>query len=239
MARKKIVFVIVEGESEAEAFDRVLSRLYDKNEVYFHIVHGDVTSDRDTFPENIVSRLSDMVKSYANANHFRPLHFQEVIHLIDMDGAYIPDTSIVYDEAAEKPYYTETEIRTARPDGISVRNRKKRENIDRICSLSAVWKTIPYRAYYMSSSLDHVLYNKLNSTDQEKERDAHAFGQQYGSSPWEFVKFIRNSDFSVCGDFKKSWEYIKADGHSLQRHTNLGICFQASIVDTESGKPSS
>ena len=232
MARKKIVFVIVEGGSEAEAFDRILSRLYDRNEVYFHIVHGDITSDRDTFPKNIAGRLTDMVKHYANANHFRSLHFQEVIHLIDMDGAYIPDAAIVYDETAEKPYYTETEIRTARPDSIAERNQKKRENINRICSLSVVWKTIPYRAYYMSSSLDHVLYNRLNSTDQEKEQNAHAFGQRYGNRPGEFMEFIRNSEFSVCDDYKTSWEYIKTDGHSLQRHTNFGICFQ----DHDSGR---
>ena len=32
--------------------------------------------------------------------------------------------------------------------------------------------TMPYRAYYMSANLDHVLYDKLNSSDKDKENDA-------------------------------------------------------------------
>ena len=34
------------------------------------------------------------------------------------------------------------------------------------------------------------------------------------------------SSFSVVGDFKESWEFIKEGKHSLERHTNLGICFK-------------
>ena len=44
MARKKIIYVIVEGPSDDEALGVILNRLYDKNAVYVEITHGDITS---------------------------------------------------------------------------------------------------------------------------------------------------------------------------------------------------
>lgn len=38
-------------------------------------------------------------------------------------------------------------------------------------------------------------------------------------------KFISESDFSVDGDYRSSWKFIKEYKHSLERHTNLGLCF--------------
>lgn len=81
----------------------------------------------------------------------------------------------------------------------------------------------------MSSNLDHVLYNKLNSTDDEKEKNSLAFSKKYKEDLDGFLKFIQESDFSLTNDFKKSWEYIKEELHSLERHTNLGICFEKII----------
>ena len=78
----------------------------------------------------------------------------------------------------------------------------------------------------MSANLDHVLYNKLNSSDKDKENDAFLFAKRYKDHLDEFLQFIADSDFSVVGDFKESWEFIKEGKHSLERHTNLRICFK-------------
>lgn len=40
-----------------------------------------------------------------------------------------------------------------------------------------------------------------------------------------FVRFIRESIFSQCTDYKDSWDYIKRNNHSLERNSNLGLCF--------------
>lgn len=228
MARKKIVYVIVEGPSDDEALGVILNRLYDKNAVYVEITHGDITSRNDVTAGNIASKIGDMIRGYAKANHYKPGDFQEVIHLIDMDGAFIPGFLVVYDESAVKPFYTENEIKSAQPDQILGRNERKGENINRICLMGKVWNTIPYRAYYMymSANLDHVLYNKLNSSDRDKENDAYLFAKRYKDHLKEFLQFISDSDFSVVCDFKDSWEFIKEGKHSLERHTNLGICFK-------------
>ena len=88
-----------------------------------------------------------------------------------------------------------------------------------------MWGSIPYRAYYRSSNLDHVLYGKLNSSDEEKENDAYAFAKKYKDDIDGFLKDISDSDFSRMEGYKESWAFIKKECHSLERHTNLGLCF--------------
>lgn len=226
MARKKIVFIIVEGPSDDEALGVIFHRLYDKNAVHIKITYGDITSEKTVTPENIVARIGNLVREYAKSNHYKASDFQEVIHLVDMDGAYIPEEAIVKDPDAVKPFYTIAAIHTAYPAQIATRNKRKSENLNRICFLNKTWNIIPYRAYYMSRHLDHVLYDKMNSTDQEKESDAFAFAKKYKDDLDAFLSFISDSDFSICGDFRESWEYIQKDRHSLERYTNLGICFK-------------
>lgn len=41
----------------------------------------------------------------------------------------------------------------------------------------------------------------------------------------EFLKFITESDFSVMDDYPQSWQFIREGLHSLERHTNIGLCF--------------
>ena len=82
----------------------------------------------------------------------------------------------------------------------------------------------------MSCNLDHVLYDKLNSTDEEKEKDAFSFAKEYGQNIPEFVKFISESSFSVGGSYQESWAFIKEGKHSLERHTNLGICIERALT---------
>ena len=94
---------------------------------------------------------------------------------------------------------------------------------------------IPYRVYYMSCNLDHVLYNKLNSSDEDKEQDAHRFAKQYKDDIPGFLRFISESDFSVMGGYKESWQFVKEELHSLERHTNFGLCFLGKI-EAESGE---
>jgi len=225
MARRQIVFVIVEGPSEETALGVIMSRLFDRDTVFLKITYGDITSELDVTPGNIVGRLGDIVKNYAAAEHYKAADFKQVIHLIDMDGAFIPGDSVVEDKAAVKPFYTPTAIRTANPAAIIRRNQQKAANIKRISMLNKVWNTVPYCAYYMSCNLDHALYGKLNSSDDDKERDAYAFVRRYKDRLDEVLAFISDSEFAYAGDIKGSWKFIQQGKHSLERHSNFGLCF--------------
>lgn len=220
MARKKVVFVIVEGPSDDAALGVILNRLYDKSKVHIEILHGDITTDLNIDPGNIISALGNIVKNYAATRHFSQIHFQEVIHLVDMDGAFIPEAAIVDNPDADKPFYFLTEIQTSRPEQLVLRNKHKQSKLNRISTLKKVWGSIPYQAYYMSCNLDHALYGKLNSTAEEKENDAYAFAKRYKDDIDGFLTFISDSEFSRMDGYKESWEFIKKDLHSLERHTN-------------------
>lgn len=226
MARKKIVFVIVEGPSDDTALGVILNRLYDKNLVHVEVTHGDITIRDWVATTDIASKIGDLVKQYAAKNHFKQSDFQEVIHLVDTDGVFIPPEAVVEDSSCFEPFYTLTEIRTNNVDFIRKRNNHKKGVLSRLVALNRVWKLVPYRVYYFSSNLDHVLYDKQNSSDAEKEDDSYAFAKRYKSNISEFLNFICDSNFSIKGSYRESWSFIEDGLNSLERHANLGLCLE-------------
>lgn len=225
VAHKKVIFVLVEGPSDDVALGVFLNRIFDKNRVHIEIYYGDITSDFSVKPTDIVSALGDIVRKYADSQHFTQKDFLQVIHIVDMDGAYVPDEAIVESVEADKPIYSLTEIQTNNVEDIVLRNKHKRDKLNRISKLKKVWGSIPYKVYYMSCNLDHVLYGKFNSSDVEKETDAYEFARRYKCDIDGFLDFISSSDFSRMDGYNESWNFIKRELHSLERHTNLGLCF--------------
>ncbi|MCC8080395.1 MAG: hypothetical protein LIO57_10175 [Oscillospiraceae bacterium] len=224
MPRKQIVFVIVEGPSDETALSMLLSKVFSSDTVFLHVMRRDITTERGVKPDNILSKIGGEVQTYAKNNHFARNHFKRVIHIVDMDGAYIPNENIIEDAGAVKTFYSPTSIRTRSKDNIMQRNRQKRENLDKLSGAKCVWGSIPYSVYYMSCNLDHVLHNKQNSDDEAKERDAFAFARKYKDDIPAFLDFLSRSDFSVMSGYAPSWAYIKDGLHSLERHTNLALC---------------
>jgi hypothetical protein len=68
---KKVILFIVEGQSEEDALGSSLSRLLTSSQVSFHIVGGDITSDRSTTLENVVTKVHDQIKQFLDKSHFR------------------------------------------------------------------------------------------------------------------------------------------------------------------------
>lgn len=230
MPRKKVVFIIVEGPSDQEALGAVLSNLYPSDQIYLHIVHGDITTARNITADKIVAEIGKMVKQYAAQNHFKKSDFKEIVHITDTDGAFISAENVVElpeQDVNEKVVYTTTEIQAENVESIRKRNEQKSSNLNKLLGCSQIWD-IPYHVFYMSCNLDHVLHNKLGSTDEEKEQDAYAFAKKYHRATKDFCDFMIHSDFSVVEnyDYRSSWNYIKEELHSLERHSNFGLYLQ-------------
>lgn len=233
LARKKVVLVIVEGASDDAALGVVLNQVFDKDSVYIHIMHGDITTRKGVNSQNIISKIGEEVKGYAKSQHYKAGDFKQIIHIVDTDAAYIPDSNIIGDIELEEVIYEDDGIHTANVEAIRNRNKIKRDNLYRLRTQGTVWG-VPYRVYYMSCNLDHVLHDKRNSTDDEKENDAYAFAKKYKGDRDGFVKFISESSFSVVGDFKDSWKFIEKDMNSIERYTNLCICIKEQICSSTS-----
>ena len=143
MARKKVVFVIVEGPSDDGALGVLLCRIYDKNLVFLKIMRGDITTEKGVNENVIVSKIGNVVRQYAKENHFTKDDFQEIIHIVDTDGAFVTDDAVIEDSSAVKPSYSLTEIRTANKVGIERRNEQKSNNLNRLIGQKDIWN-IPY-----------------------------------------------------------------------------------------------
>src|SRR5574344_1292510 len=91
-----------------------------------------------------------VLETYMKANPLAKSHFQEIVHIVDMDGAYVPDSLIMKDETAQKTIYSLTEIRTDKVSKIIDRNATKRACINKISSTPKL-HNIPYQAYFMRS----------------------------------------------------------------------------------------
>lgn len=188
-------------------------------------MHGDITTRRGVQTDNIIAKLGNEVRRYAKSQHYTAKDFKQIIHIVDTDGAFIPDENVMYDEDCDEVMYESDGIYTQEIENIIERNKQKKYNLYKLIATSKIWN-ISYKVYYMSCNLDHVLHDKRNSTDDEKEDDAYEFAKKYKQNLDGFIEFICESEFSVTEDYKESWLHIEEGMNSIERYTNLGICIK-------------
>ena len=130
LARRKVVLVIVEGVSEETALGIALSNVYDKDAVYIHIMHGDITTRKGVNSKNIVSKIGNDVKTYAKSQHFTAKNFKQIIHIVDTYGAYLMNDKIIRDDACQSLLYENDGIHTKDVAAVMARNEQKRDNLE-------------------------------------------------------------------------------------------------------------
>lgn len=247
--RKKIIVFLVDGYSELEALRPTFSALYDsidpEYEVFFPPMTedgdergGDLTSKYGINPSTIEKCIEKLYfKSFLQKNKLYPKDISEVIHIIDMDGAYIDDDSIRYGinpKGQDKPFYDSDNglIITTNVERLVERNQHKRENIDYLISLGKIKigsKSIPYSIYFFSSNLDHVLYDEPNIEEgKEKVARAQGYALRYIDDPEEFIKSIETVPGSLSDmSYSESWDFIRErNSNSIKRHTNICLLFK-------------
>lgn len=223
MSRKKVVLFLVEGITEKESLELILQRMVNQNtSVLFEVVNGDITSHRGTNKSNIKSRISEVVKG-GGKRKFKAKDYQEIIHIVDMDGAYISDECIFEKEKGKKFTYTEEGIFAGDKDKVIQRNNMKRESIDVLINLDRVFGNVPYRVFYFSCNLEHVLHNRISLSDKYKMKYAEKFQDRFIDDIEGFIEFVCNSKFSIDRTYEDSWKFIKEENNSIQRYTNLNI----------------
>ncbi|MDD2576608.1 MAG: hypothetical protein PHV76_03810 [Bacteroidales bacterium] len=230
MPRKKIILFIVEGISDQTCLSLALSRLLSSNRVQFKITNGDITTEENASPANISKALGSVVKSFLSGV-FKPSDIQEVVHLIDTDGAFVPDSAVQPHPPTSGPNthsatnctYTTNCIYTDKVQLIRDRNAKKKQILNKLSSTTQVLKNIPYSAYFFSCNLDHALHNCNNLSAADKMKKAEEFENQYAKDLTGFVSFIKDPVFAVSGNYIESWAFIKLDTNSLKRYSNFHL----------------
>lgn len=253
--KRKIVLVLVEGKSDREALRSAISELYeriDENiEVFFPVIRdgckdrgGDITTSfyidkrnksRKVTPENIEDAIYLLfLENFFDQNKIMPKDISEIIQVVDLDGAYIPDDCVLLDSEIpqdQSPFYDEENIYCSDVAKIIKRNKQKRENLDYLSSRKTIKvksQSKPYSIYYFSSNLDHFLHHDANLDNHQKVKYAEEFSFKFIENVEGFVNEIsEDQDATRDMTYKESWNYIKEGTHSLERHTNLNLLMRS------------
>ncbi len=194
---------------------------------------GDITASRYVNPANIETKImSRFIKPAIKKEGIYPKKIARIIHIVDLDGTYIPDENIIRfsekHQNREKLYYDGEKGLIEGPDVTAIikRNKQKRDNLEYLQHLPNQKiriknKNIPYEIYYFSSNLDHFLHNEANP-EYSKRYMANKFFKEYGYDDEKFRRFFFE-DKGAIGymGYEESWEFIKQDFNSVKRFTNI------------------
>lgn len=230
--RKKFIIFIVEGKNDESEINAILSTpryhtYQEKYEIRFLRLCKDITTDSKSEEKNILKRIGDELKEFmkhGEAFQIKTNDVAELVHVVDLDGTFIPEKNIIYGESSAFVYDDEY-IRTSNLDGAVGRNRKKSAIIRRLINTSQI-NNIPYRVYFVSCNMDHLLFNERMPSREQKSDSARKFMVLCDRQPDMILKSILTPEiapFSQMEDYDESWKYIQQGCQSLQRHTNLNI----------------
>lgn len=223
---KKVILFIVEGITDKTALGTVLDAILSNEKIHFAITEGDITTKDDVNASNVIRRINEIVKFTQERYHFKASDLLEVVHLIDTDGAFIPDTAVINNAEATHIQYTLQNIQTDDVEKIVERNQKKLGLVKLFRSKTEINKK-PYKMFYFSRNQEHVLHKEARElTTSEKNTLADQFDDLYGDAPEAFLEFIKSKDFTVPGDYAATWSFIENGTHSLERWSNFHLYFE-------------
>ncbi len=230
MPMKKYVLFIVEGKNDQIEIQAML-RAYCKNSMqdkYSDIYlpyNGDITFDESE--KTITGKLAEAVLSWRRGEtHLHPFHpvlpsdVAKIVHVIDTDGAFIPEDTIIADDVGDVEY-NENGIRCGDRAFIVGRNRKKAKIIRKLLSVHRI-DNIPYEVFFVSCNMDHVLFGIQNPASKSKAPNARNFAARC-KQPDDLNQSVFREGIRFDGSFSESWSFIQLDMNSINRHTNLNL----------------
>ena len=159
--------------------------------------------------------------------HFKKNDIIKIVHLVDTDGAFVKENCIKYKDINEVEYELDA-INTKNVELIKKRNLKKAAILNKLSTTNLV-NNVPYKIYFFSTNLEHVLHNIQNAKDNEKQKLAEKFEDKFYDKPENFIKFISDGQYALKDEYSKTWQFIKVDNHSLKRFTNFNLFFDEKI----------
>ena len=255
---KAFVCFLVDGQSDIDTLKDPFDDLFDqiggdsinidfRYALFQEQKKGDVTSLKGVTPGNIEQMIYKYYFKQQDKNADLGWNdLTHIVHIIDIDGAYVKDERIrEYTDEEErlaqeistrgKPastLYFEDHIAigfTRQPNIIALsdmreRNKRKRKNIEYLRllnELSAGRRQVKYDLYYFSSNLDHFLHGKANSSGPEKMVQAAQFSERVRDAE-SLIQYFKDNPYCEH-DYNLSWKKIRNGSSSLQRGSNVGV----------------
>lgn len=246
-ARRKFVLLLAEGPSDITALYRPLKALFRKVDPSLVLTplfpqndrNHDLTTELLEDPEQLEGLISNVfIHDFLEQNSLLPKDIVRVIHIVDLDGAFIPKANVRRREG--KLFYDDSVIYTPYVEEIRQRNQIKRTNLEYLSRLNRIQifpqrggsdtRQKSYSVYYFSSNLDHFLHGTANMPSEEKVPRAREFRRACEDDPEFFVDFFTHHDEETIGmTYPESWAFIKEGLNSLRPHSNLGVLVEELI----------
>ena len=235
-AEKNVLLFIVEGENDVAALAAPLENLHKaysaEGEIKFGFTRGDITTKKAMTFKGLRDKIAKYIRDYCVDENINTADICEIVLLLDMDGAYIPDDAIVQDDTyIEDPFYGESSISYFDPEKVRTPHICKRHNLDILIEVKDVMGGKPFSVYYVSCNFEHVASHNANMTDREKSRAADVFAHRFAEDADSFCSFFRAPSLTLGKTFQESWDAIRRGLNSLHRHSNLNIFFDKNYPD--------
>jgi len=222
---KKVVLFIVEGKTDKAALGLIMTRLFPDETVRFAVVNGDFTIQGGISAKNAVGKMSKYINEFLKKSHYLKTDISRVVHIIDTDGAFISEKD-VHRSDGRGTWYMSDCIETSFVEETRGRIKQKRLVTTELAAAEKIG-AIDYHIYYLSRNLEHVMHGESNSIDsRQKGEFANEIEDRYGDEPKKFVKFLKDGEFAVEGEYAETWEHIMIGTNSLKRKSNLHLCFE-------------
>lgn len=230
--RKKVVILIVEGESDEALLINRLKDLFTEFEIRFEPQHGDILYDIKQRQKPIKELVGEAVKMVLLKRKFKPSDILAVIHIIDTDGCLINGDDVVIDNLQQILTLYQNSCISVPNDmqrnNILIRNEIRSKNIRIMNSVqSIVSKKYNYQMYYFSRNLEHVIFDEPNPSSETKVENIELFLDHLNlpieSYLKQFLPVLTNEKYEE--QYLESWNYVSDGNKSLQRSTNVPLMF--------------
>lgn len=234
---KKLILIIVEGRSDGAYLYPIkkMVKARSNSRIEFKVTKGDILVQKDTDNTNIEIKVGVAVQEYLDLYGLQYDDVKHVIHIVDLDGAFIDTKKIKTDSSLPKgqTIYYRDKITNVNRNNIIRRNKKKNDCLDVLYNLDKInygnQGTIPYRVYYFSTNIDDYFFGDQNLTDEQKEAKSNLICDRYIDDTEGYRNMIEE-DFCAPGNYIETWEYAKNDNNSLSRCSNFNKFF-TEIID--------
>ncbi len=238
-----VILFLVEGPSDETALVQPFTSLYGSDarrtsKVKSEAFYCDVTTVhlfRGNASFKIERRIQDTIRGFIlqrieSRHAYTWNDLVQIIHIVDLDGAFIPDERVLQGSCAGIRYGEDC-ILTPNVASVLRRNHEKSACLKELIACSALTyrrKPVPYGVYFVSRNLEHALYGLgRDCTDKEKEQLSMAFSEQCRRRPELFARLLQSKEVKVPGDnLRSTWTYAEEGLHSLERGSNLHLLIE-------------
>lgn len=98
---KKVILFLVEGASDLTSLE-FIDNINDDETIKFQITSGDITSKSNVTVQNCRDEINKILLFFMGRSKLRKTDIIKIIHILDIDGIYIPEINIVEDKNVKK-----------------------------------------------------------------------------------------------------------------------------------------